>query len=119
PTSPRAYPLPLHDALPISAALIDFLTTDPEVGAIFGTSRGVPSSESARSQLSAEGADAQVIAFEEEWADVITESTPVLPEGYGSIEAEWLRLASELAYGNITVEEFASQWMSAAQSPLA
>ena len=59
-----------------------------------------------------------MIAFEEEWADVITESTPVLPEGYGSIEAEWLRLASELAYGNITVEEFASQWMSAAQSTL-
>lgn len=101
-----------------AAALIDFLTNDPEVGAIFGTSRGVPSSESARSQLLAEGADAQVIAFEEEWADVITESTPVLPEGYGSIEAEWLRLASELAYGNITVEEFASQWMSAAQSTL-
>lgn len=102
-----------------AAALINFITTDPEVGAIFGTSRGVPSTESARSQLSAEGADAQVIGFEEEWADVITSSTPVLPEGYGSIEAEWLRLASELAYKNITVEEFASQWLSFASSTLA
>lgn len=100
------------------AALINFLTTDPEVGAIFGTSRGVPSTESARSDLAAEGADAQVIAFEEEWADAITESTPVLPEGFGSVEAEWLRLASELAYENITVEDFASQWMSFAQSTL-
>ncbi|WP_420112999.1 ABC transporter substrate-binding protein [Pseudactinotalea sp.] len=101
-----------------AAALIDFITNDPEVGTIFGTSRGVPASESARSQLSTEGADAQVIGFEEEWADVITESTPVLPEGYGSIEAEWLRLASELAYKNITVEDFASQWLSFAGQTL-
>ncbi|UFU02556.1 extracellular solute-binding protein [Ruania suaedae] len=101
-----------------AAAFIDFITNDAEVGAIFGTSRGVPATETARSQLDVEGVDAQVIGYEEEWADEITESTPVLPQGFGSIEAEWLRLAEELGYGNITVEEFASQWFSEAEISL-
>src|SRR5699024_4821619 len=34
-----------------AAALINFITNDPRVGAIFGTSRGVPATESARSEL--------------------------------------------------------------------
>ncbi|QOR70123.1 extracellular solute-binding protein [Ruania alkalisoli] len=101
-----------------AAAFIDFITNDAEVGAIFGTSRGVPATETARSQLEAEGVDAQVIGYEEEWAGEITESTPVLPEGFGSIEAEWLRLAEELGYGNITVEDFASQWFAEAEIAL-
>lgn len=101
-----------------AAVFIDFITNDPSVGEVFGTSRGVPSTESARSALSAEGFDEQVLGYEEEWADVITESVPVLPQGFGSIEAEWLRLGEELGYGNITPEEFAQQWFSEAQIAL-
>lgn len=97
-----------------AAVFIDFITNDPEVGAIFGTSRGVPATESARSNLNAEGFDEQVLGYEEEWADAITESVPVLPQGFGSVEAEWLRLAEELGYGTITPEEFAQQWFSEA-----
>ncbi|TDE91648.1 carbohydrate ABC transporter substrate-binding protein [Occultella glacieicola] len=102
-----------------AAAFIDFITNDPAVGAIFGTSRGVPATESARSELSAEGTDAQVIAYEESVADDITESVPTLPEGFGSIEATWLRLAEELGYGQITVDEFVEQWFAEAESALA
>ncbi|UFU05880.1 ABC transporter substrate-binding protein [Ruania halotolerans] len=101
-----------------AAAFISFITNDAEVGSIFGTSRGVPATESARSQLEAEGADAQVLAYEEEWTPEITAATPVLPEGFGTIEAEWLRLAEELGYGHITPEEFASQWFAEAEIAL-
>ena len=100
------------------AAFISFITNDPAVGAIFGTSRGVPSTESARSELAAEGTDAQVIAYEESVADDITESVPVLPEGFGTIEATWLRLAEELGYGTITVDEFVERWFSEAETAL-
>lgn len=100
------------------AAFISFITNDPEVGAIFGTSRGVPATESARSQLAAEGTDAQVIAYEESVADDITESVPALPEGFGTIEATWLRLAEELGYGSITVDGFVEQWFAEAESAL-
>ena len=100
------------------AAFISFNMNNPEVGAIFGTSRGVPSTESARSNLAAEGTDAEVIAYEDDHADDITASVPTLPEGFGTIEATWLRLAEELGYGTITVDEFVDQWFSEAQSAL-
>lgn len=99
-----------------AAALIDFITNDPAVGEIFGTSRGVPATESARSELSLEGADAQVLAYEETYTPDITQATPTLPQGFGEIEAAWLRLAGDRGFGLITTQEFASQWMSEAQS---
>ncbi len=101
-----------------AAALINFITNDPEVGAVFGTSRGVPSTESARSQLEVEGVDAQVIGYEEQVADQITEPVPTLPEGFGTIEAAWLRLAESLGYGEITVDQFIEQWFAEAQTAL-
>ncbi|WP_022917102.1 ABC transporter substrate-binding protein [Ruania albidiflava] len=101
-----------------AAALIDFITNDPEVGEVFGTSRGVPSTESARSQLDAEGVDAQVIGYEEDVADQITEPVPTLPEGFGTIESAWLRLSESLGYGEITVDEFIEQWFAEADSAL-
>lgn len=101
-----------------AAALISFITNDPEVGAIFGTSRGVPSTESARSQLEVEGVDAQVIGYEEEMADQITAAVPTLPEGFGTIEAAWLRLSESLGYGEINVDQFIEQWFAEVDSAL-
>src|SRR5699024_668818 len=102
-----------------AAALISFITNDPEVGAIFGTSRGVPSTESARSEMEVSGTDEQVIAFEDEMADEITEPVPTLPEGFGTIEAAWLRLHESLAYGELTEDEFVEQWFAEADGALA
>ncbi|WP_277051152.1 extracellular solute-binding protein [Ruania albidiflava] len=101
-----------------AAALINFITNDPEVGAIFGTSRGVPVTEAARSEMDTDGTDEQVIAFEEEMADEITQPVPTLPEGFGTIEAAWLRFAESLGYGEITEEEFVEQWFAEANSAL-
>ncbi|MEZ0447048.1 ABC transporter substrate-binding protein [Cellulomonas sp. ICMP 17802] len=100
-----------------AATLINFLLTDPEVGKIFGTSKGVPADADQRAAVdTTEGSvDAQVIAYEEKIADQVTESTPIPVKGFGTIEAKWKTLAEDLGYGNITPEDFASQWFSEAE----
>ncbi|WP_456823440.1 ABC transporter substrate-binding protein [Cellulomonas sp. P5_E12] len=100
-----------------AATLINFLLTDPEVGKIFGTSKGVPADTDQRAAVdTTEGSvDAQVIAYEEKVAEQVTESTPIPVKGFGTIEAKWKTLAEDLGYGNITPEDFASQWFAEAE----
>ena len=99
-----------------AAMLIDFLINTPEVGRIFGTSKGVPATQAQRDAMTLEegSVDARVVAYEEAVADHVTEAVPVPVKGFGSIEAEYKRLAEELAYGTITVDEFVESWFSEA-----
>jgi multiple sugar transport system substrate-binding protein len=99
-----------------AAMLIDFLINDPEVGKIFGTSKGVPATQAQRDAMDiAEGSvDARVVAYEEAVADQVTEPVPVPVKGFGSIEAEYKRLGEELAYGTITIDEFVESWFAEA-----
>jgi multiple sugar transport system substrate-binding protein len=99
-----------------AAMLIDFLINNPEVGRIFGTSKGVPATQAQRDAMVLEegSVDARVTAYEEAVAEQVTEPVPVPVKGFGSIEAEWKRLGEELAYGTITVDEFAEAWFSEA-----
>jgi len=100
-----------------AATLINFLLTDPEVGKIFGTSKGVPADADQRAAVdTTEGSvDAQVIAYEEKVAEQVTESTPIPVKGFGTIEAKWRTLSEELAYGTLSVDEFAEQWFAEAE----
>src|SRR5690625_4732112 len=102
-----------------AAALINFITNDPRVSAIFGTSRGVPATESARSELELEGVDAQMVEYAESVEDDLTAVMPTLPEGFGTLEASWLRLGESLGYGEIDEAEFIEQWFAEARSTLA
>jgi len=97
-----------------AAELISFLVNDPQVGEIFGTSKGVPAVAAQRDAMNVEegSVDATVLEYEESVAADVTESAPLPVEGFGSIEAEWMRLAEELGYGNITVDEFVEQWFA-------
>lgn len=97
-----------------AATLIDFLVNDPRVGEIFGTNKGVPAVQAQIDAMNVEegSVDAEVVQFEEDVADVVTEPAPMPAEGFGAIEAEWLRLNEELRYGNITVDEFVEQWFA-------
>lgn len=103
-----------------AAKLIDFLVNDPEVGKVFGTNKGVPATQAQIDAMEVEegSVDAKVVAYEEEVADVVTESAPLPAEGFGAIEAEWLRLHEELQYGNVTVDEFVEQWFVFAQDTI-
>ncbi|WP_166845238.1 ABC transporter substrate-binding protein [Isoptericola sp. BMS4] len=102
------------------AELLDFLVNEPEVGRIFGTSKGVPATQAQRDAMEIEpgSVDERVVAYEEEYADQITEPAPVPVEGFGALEAEFKRLGEELAYGNVTVDEFVEQWFSLAEDQL-
>ena len=99
-----------------AAMLIDFLINDPEVGRIFGTSKGVPATQAQRDAMTLEegSVDARVVAYEEAVADHVTEPVPVPVKGFGSIEAEYKRLGEELAYGTISIDEFVESWFSEA-----
>src|SRR5699024_6207921 len=101
-----------------AAALINFITNSPEVGAIFGTSRGVPATESARSELDLDGVDAQMVEYADSVEEDLTAVMPTLPEGFGTLESAWLRLGESLGYGEITEEEFIEQWFAEASSAL-
>ena len=103
-----------------AATLINFLLTDPEVGKIFGTSKGVPAVAAQRDAMDVEegSIDDKIVGYEEHVAELVTEDTPLPVEGYGVVEAEFKRLGEELSYGNITPEEFADQWFQSAESNL-
>lgn len=98
-----------------AAALISFMVNDPEVGAIFGTSKGVPAVKAQRDAMDVQegSVDARVVAYEESVASQVTESTPVPVEGYGAIEAAWLRLAGDYGYDRLTIDEWVEQWFQA------
>jgi multiple sugar transport system substrate-binding protein len=99
-----------------AATLIDFLINDPEVGRIFGTSKGVPAVQAQRAMELEEGSvDARVVAYEESVAEYATEAAPLPVQGFGTIEAEFKRLGEEFAYRNITVEQYVDQWFTEAE----
>ncbi|BDZ41382.1 lipoprotein [Paraoerskovia sediminicola] len=103
-----------------AAALISFLVNDPEVGTIFGTSKGVPAVQAQVDAMGVEdgSVDARVVEYEESIADLITETAPLPVEGFGAVEAEYLRLSEELQYGTITVDEFVEQWFASAEQSI-
>ncbi|MFE5339997.1 ABC transporter substrate-binding protein [Isoptericola sp. NPDC056578] len=101
-----------------AAALIDFLVNDPEVGKIFGTSKGVPATQAQIDAIEVEpgSVDERVVRFEKDVADVVTEPAPVPVQGIGELNAELVRLSDELQYGSLTVDELVAQWFSFAES---
>jgi multiple sugar transport system substrate-binding protein len=99
-----------------AATLINFLLNDPQVGSIFGTSKGVPAAKAQRDAIKADPAsiDGQVIAYEELVAKQVTQPTPIPVKGFGTIEAKWLSLGQDLDYGKTTPADFADQWFTEA-----
>jgi multiple sugar transport system substrate-binding protein len=95
-----------------AVALVDFLANSPEVAAIFGTSLGTPATDVRREAVDKSAADEVIDAYLTHVADQVTVSYPLLPTGYGSVEAKWVELHEQLRYGQIDEEEFASTLFS-------
>ncbi|MFT4029066.1 MAG: extracellular solute-binding protein [Protaetiibacter sp.] len=96
-----------------AAKLISFLLTDPRVGEIFGTSKGVPAYDAQREAV-LDGADDTVkaiLAYEESIAEYATAPVPVLPH-HSTLESKWSELIERLMYNDITREDFASEWFA-------
>lgn len=92
-----------------SAVLVDFLANSPEVKAIFGASLGAPPTEEGRAAVEQSVSDSVDFGYLDAVADEITESYPLLPSGYGSIEAKWGELHEQLLYGDIDTEQFTEE----------
>lgn len=97
-----------------AAMLVDFLVNSPDVGAIFGTSRGLPASSTQRDGLTLEGVDAQVAEYEESVSEYLTQGPPPPVEGFGTLEENFRRLGQDVRLGAITVDDAVDQWFTEA-----
>ncbi|GAA2273112.1 hypothetical protein GCM10009853_028660 [Glycomyces scopariae] len=95
-----------------SAVLVDFLANSPEVKAIFGASLGAPPTDEGRAAVDQSASDAVDFGYLEAIDGEITESYPLLPSGYGSIEAKWGELHEQLLYGDIDTGQFTQELFS-------
>ena len=100
------------DAPEAAATLVDFLVNSPEAGAIFGTNRGLPASETALEAADLDPLSQQVQAHEEAIADRLGDAPPVPIVGYGTLEEKFRQLGVELNFGTITVDEAVSQFFT-------
>ncbi|WP_404434707.1 ABC transporter substrate-binding protein [Microbacterium lacus] len=95
-----------------AATLVNFLVNSPESGAIFGTNRGLPASETALEGADLDPLSQQVRDYEASIADRLGDAPPVPIVGYGTLEEKFRQLGTELNFGTLTVEDAVSQFFS-------
>ncbi|MFS0713984.1 extracellular solute-binding protein [Microbacterium sp. 2P01SA-2] len=95
-----------------AATLVNFLVNSPESGEIFGTNRGLPASQTALDAADLDPLSQQVKEYEESIADRLGDAPPVPIVGYGTIEEEFRKLGTELAFGTITVDDAVDRFFS-------
>lgn len=95
-----------------ASTLVNFLVNSPQSGEIFGTNRGLPASQTALDAAELDPLSQQVKEYEESIADRLGDAPPVPIVGYGTIEEEFRKLGTELAFGTITVDEAVDRFFS-------
>ncbi|WP_432572585.1 ABC transporter substrate-binding protein [Kineococcus sp. SYSU DK005] len=101
-----------------AAEFVDFMVNDPQVGQIFGTSRGIPASQTQRDGTTFEGADAQIVAYEESLAGELGDSPAPLAIGFGTAESAFKRISEDINYGRTSVDDAVEEWFAEAESAL-
>lgn len=101
-----------------AADFVDFLVNDPEVGAIFGMSRGVPASSTAAEGIEANELDQKILAFQDEAAQHLDGSAPPAVKGFGTLEQTFVAISQDVAYGESTPEDAAARWFAEADVAL-
>ncbi|WP_165945102.1 ABC transporter substrate-binding protein [Micromonospora sp. KC723] len=101
-----------------AAKLISFMINDPEVGKIFGANRGLPATNAQRAAVQLEGPLATVAAYEEGLKEQLTKAPPAPPKGAGTLEQAFIRIAEELQYGRISVDEAVNQFFTEVEETL-
>ncbi|PJJ62082.1 ABC transporter substrate-binding protein [Compostimonas suwonensis] len=96
------------------ATFIDFWVNSPEVSKLFGTTRGMPATESAAAGTEFNAIDTQVQQYQESIADLITPAGAPPAIGFGSLETEFINLNSAINYGTVSVEDAVDQWFAKA-----
>ncbi|WP_109211548.1 MULTISPECIES: extracellular solute-binding protein [Microbacterium] len=101
-----------------AAAFVDFLVNDPEVGAIFGMSRGVPASSTAAEGIEANELDEKILAYQDEVADKLDGQAPPAVKGFGTLEQTFVAISQDVAYDAATPAEAAERWFAEAENAL-
>ncbi|MCU1404871.1 MAG: hypothetical protein JWQ43_1174 [Glaciihabitans sp.] len=95
-----------------AAELVNFLVNSPEVGAVFGTNRGLPASETQLEGVDLQGLDAQIGEYESSIADRLGDAPPVPIIGAGTLEEKFRQIGQELGFGTLTVDEAVDQFFN-------
>jgi ABC-type glycerol-3-phosphate transport system substrate-binding protein len=94
-----------------AAKFVNFLINSPEVGEIFGATRGIPASEEQRADGAAlQGPDLQVLEYTESVADRIGDPPAAPVSGFGSLEQTFRTLAASIGLGAVSPEDAAQQF---------
>ena len=95
-----------------AATLLNYLVNAPEVGAAFGTNRGLPASETQLEGAELDPLGEQIAAYEESIADRLGDAPPVPIVGYGTLEEKFRQIGQDLGYGTLTVDEAVEQFFA-------
>ncbi|MDZ8173009.1 ABC transporter substrate-binding protein [Microbacterium xanthum] len=101
-----------------AAEFIDFLVNDPEVGTIFGMSRGVPASTTAADGIEANAIDQEILDYHAEIEPLLNGTLPPAARGFGTQQQVFITLAQEVAYGSVSPDEAAERWFAEAESAM-
>lgn len=95
-----------------AATLVNFLVNSPEAGAIFGTNRGLPASETMLEGAELDPLGEQIRDYEASISDRLGDAPPVPIVGYGTLEEKFRQLGQELGFGTVTVDEAVEQFFN-------
>lgn len=103
-----------------AALLIDFLTNDPEVAAIIGTERGLPSSTTALDTIanSLTPEEQQAVEYSESRVVELGDPPAIVPNGAADIDAVLWRYLQEVIFGRQTPEQAADAMITEVQASL-
>lgn len=93
-----------------AALLVNFLINDPQVGAIFGTSRGLPASKTELAGVKLTGPDKAVKDYEASITDRLGDPPPAPIVGYGVLEQKFKELGADVDLGSTAVAEAVNQF---------
>lgn len=95
-----------------AATLLNYLVNAPEVGAAFGTNRGIPASETQLEGAELDPLGQQIADYEASIEDRLGDAPPVPIVGYGTLEEKFRQIGQELGYGTLTVDEAVEQFFA-------
>ncbi|MBQ1070003.1 ABC transporter substrate-binding protein [Micromonospora sp. D75] len=106
----------------VAVDVINFLNNDPEVVALLGTDRGLPSNMDLRAKVSETATDPamkQSIQVESDLAQKFGASPQVPIKGHSKVKSELVKAAENAQYGRATPAQAAEQFVTACKSAIA
>lgn len=99
-----------------SAALIEFLLTDPEAIAILGTNRGIPATNVGRESIEVDEAAQAIFDYEASIEQYLAPPPPAPPAAAGAVEAKYTEVYEQVQYGEMTPAEAADRFFAEAEA---